>query len=162
VEVDEYYALQEPVPVKGNWFEGYSRLWTERLVPVGKKSALVIARYGKSNGWLDDQMAISVNSYGRGLVYYVGTYLDDPAQQAFLTRCLKTARVTIINSTQGIEVCTRVKPNGGIMYIVINHTSMEANIFLPWPAFEHLTGHELAAEFQLSAYGVAIVTPTKA
>jgi beta-galactosidase len=161
VEVDEYYALQEPVPVKGNWFEGYSHLWTERLVQVGKKSALVIARYGKSNGWLDDQIAISVNPYGTGMVYYVGTYLDDPAQQAFLARCLKTARVTTINSTQGIEVCTRVKPDGGIVYIVINHTSTNAKIILPWPAFEHLTGHELDAEFQLTAYGVAVVTPMK-
>ena len=162
VEVEEYFALQEPVPVIGNWFEGQSHIWTERLVPVGKKSARTIARYGKSNGWLDDQIAVSVNSYGRGLVYYVGAYLDEPAQQAFLTRCLKTARVTIINTIPGIEVNTRVRPDGTDVLIMINHTLTETNLHLPWPAFEHLTGQELTADFKLAPYGVAVITQMKA
>jgi beta-galactosidase len=165
VEVEEYYALQEPVPVKGNWFEGQSNLWAERLAPAGKKNARIIARYGKSNGWLDDQIAISVNTFGNGLVYYVGAYLDEPAQQALLTRFLKTARVTTISSAPGIEVRTRVSTdedgNGIEVYIVINHTSTEQTIHLPWLAFDHLAGVELAAEFKLTAYGVAVVTPLK-
>jgi beta-galactosidase len=161
VEVEEYYALQEPVPVKGNWFEGESHIWTERLSTVGKKGARIIARYGKSNGWLDDQIAISVNSYGKGLVYYVGAYLDEPAQGAFLTRCLKTAKVPAINSVLGIEVGTRTKPDGEIVYIIINHTGIEKIIQLPWTAHDHLTGQEYNAGFPLSAYGVAVVTQVK-
>jgi len=161
VEVEEYFALQEPVPVKGNWFEGQSHLWTERLGPVGKKSARIIARYGKSNGWLDDQIAISVNSYGKGLVYYVGACLDEPAQQAFFTRCLKTARITTISTIPGIEFSTRVRPDGADVLIVINHTLTETNLHLPWPAFDHLTGQELTADFKLAPYGVAVITQMK-
>jgi len=169
IEVEEYYALQDPVPVKGNWFEGQSGLWAERLAPAHPvrraPGCAIIARYGKSNGWLDDQIAISVNSYGKGLVYYVGAYLDESAQLALLTRFLKTSRVTTIVTASGIEVRTRVRPDddGNVteVYIVINHTASEHTIHLPWPAFEHLAGHELAAEFQLSAYGVAVVTPLK-
>jgi beta-galactosidase len=161
VEVEEYFALQEPVPVKGNWFEGQSHIWTERLVPVGKDSARIIARYGKSNGWLDDQIAISVNSYGKGLVYYVGAYLDEPAQQAFLTHCLKTARITTISTIPGIEINTRVRPDGTDVLIVINHTLTETNLHLPWSAFDHLTGQEVTADFKLAPYGVAVITQMK-
>jgi beta-galactosidase len=161
IEVEEYYALHEPVPVKGNWFEGQSRLWAERLVPVGKKSARVAARFGKCNGWLDDQIAISVNAFGKGLVYYVGVYLDEPAQQTFLARCLKTARITTINTAPGIEVSARVKAGGEEIYIVINHNSTGTSIKLPWPVLDHLTGQELRTDIALSPYGVVVVTPLK-
>lgn len=161
VEVDEYFALQEPVPVFGNWFTGQSNLWAERLVRIGKKSALVIAQYGKSNGWLDDQIAISVNSFGRGLVYYVGAYLDELSQQAFFTRVLKTAKVTTIVTPPGIEMRTRVRPGKEEVYIVINHTSTENIVHMPWPTFDHLTGVTFTKRLYLPAYGVVIITPVK-
>lgn len=163
VEVEEYFALQEPVPVIGNWFEGQSNLWAERLalVGVGKKSAHVIARYGKSNGWLDNQIAITVHSYGGGLVYYVGAYLEEGAQQALLNRVLKTAAVTTIVTSPGIEICTRQLPGGEKIYIVINHTSTESTLHMPWPVYDHLTKVEFAVEFKLAPYGVAVLTPVK-
>jgi beta-galactosidase len=161
VEVEDYYALQEPVPVLANWFEGKSNLWAERLVLVGKKTARVIARYNKSNGWLDGQIAISVNMYGNGMVYYVGTYLDEPAQKELLTRLLKTARITTITTPPGVEISARVRPDGEKVYIVINHTAAECPIRLPWPVFEHLGGTALNDEFKLAAYAVAVVTPVK-
>jgi beta-galactosidase len=165
IEVEEYYALQEPVSVKGNWFEGQTTLWAERLALTSKNSAHIIARYGKSNGWLDDRPAITVNMFGSGYIYYVGTYLDDPAQEALITRFLKTARVTIINTAPGIEFRARVGFNDAgdryEVFIVINHTPTPTTLHLPWPAFEHLTGQNMPDELPLTAYGVAIVTPLK-
>ena len=161
VEVEDYYALLDSVLVKGNGFEGQSSLWAERLVLTGKKDAQVLARYGKSNGWLDDQIAISVNVYGKGRVYYVGAYFDEPAQQALLTKILETAQVTTHVMPPGIEICRRVQPGGGEVYIVINHTTTERDVQLPWPAFEHLSGITITADFKLAAYAVAVVTPLK-
>ena len=46
VEVEEYFALAEPVPVKGNWFEGKSLQWAERLkfsTATMSRSLLVMA-----------------------------------------------------------------------------------------------------------------------
>ncbi|HEX5810381.1 MAG TPA: beta-galactosidase, partial [Anaerolineales bacterium] len=161
VEVEDYYALQEPVPVKGTWFEGESSLWAERLALTGKKDARVIARYRRSNGWLDDQIAISVNGFGSGLVYYVGAYLDEPAQQSFFARVLKTAKVTTILTPPGIEIRTRVRAGeGDPLYIVINHTSTECKISMPWPSFEYLSRRSFDAEFYLPAYGVMVLTPS--
>jgi beta-galactosidase len=161
VEVEDFYALQEPVPVIGTWFEGQSRLWAERLVLTGKNNARVIARYRKSNGWLDDQIAISVNGFGTGLVYYVGAYLDEAAQQLFFARVLKTAKVTTIVTPPGIEIRTRERSETGeLFYILINHTSMERDISMPWPSFEHLSRRAIAQEFYLAAYGVMVLSPS--
>ena len=161
VEVDDFYALLEPVPVLATWFEGQSSVWAERLTLIGKESARVIARYKKSNGWLDGRVAITVNSYGKGLVYYVGTYLDEAAQQILMTRLLKTAKVTTIVTPPGIEIGVRTRPDGGNVYIVINHTAEERPIQLPWPAIEHLSGAMITTEFKLPAYEVVVVTPLK-
>jgi beta-galactosidase len=161
VEVEEFYALEESVPVVGDGFEGTSNLWAERLALIGEKNARVLARYGKSNGWLDGQIAVSVNTYGKGLVYYVGAFLDGSAQQLFFERILKKAGVTPMATPDGIELGVRTRSNGEKIYIVINHTADERPIQLPWPAREHLTGATITSEFALAGYAVAVVTPSK-
>ena len=160
VEVDDFYALLEPVSVKGEWFKGESKLWAERLTLTGKKDVQVLARYGKSNGWLDDQIAISVNPFGQGLVYYVGAYLDEPAQQILFTRLLETANVATLVSAPGIEIQARLRRDE-IFYIVINHTVTEQTVSMPWTSFDHLSGGSLAEEFRLAAYALAILSPSQ-
>jgi len=162
VEVEDFYALQEPVPVTGTWFQGQSNLWAERLALTGKKEARVIARYRKSNGWLDDQIAVSVNGFGTGLVYYVGVCLDETAQQAFLARVLKIARVTTIVTPPGIEISPRASSRTGeLLYIVINHNSTECRISMPWHSLDHLSGKPVGGEFYLPAYGVMVLSPSQ-
>jgi len=161
-EVEDYYALQEPVPVTGDWFAGQSSLWAERLVLTGEKNARIIARYGKSNGWLDGQIAISVNTYGSGLVYYVGAYLDEAAQQTFFTQLLEASNVPTMVSAPDVEIRTRVGSGGNeTFYVVINHASTERTIHMPWPSFEHSSRVPFAAEFNLAAYAVAVLSPSK-
>ena len=161
VEVDEYYALQEPVPVIGNFFEGQSNLWAERLTKIERKKAIVMAKYGKSNGWLDDQIAISVHRYGKGLVYYVGAYLDAASQQVLLERMLKTAAVTTITTPPGIELCIRQQPGGDNIYIVINHKPTRNMLRMPWPVYNHITSLEHHTDINLDAYDIAVLTALK-
>jgi beta-galactosidase len=159
VEVEEYYALDEPVPVKGNWFDGVSRLWAERLKVRDEKGVVPIARYGPSNGWLDDQLAITVHGVKGGLVYYVGAYLDDAAQQAFLDRLVGTAMMKpVMEVPTGVEVRKRVNAKKEEIFIVINHEREEKRVPLPWPAREHLSGEAGKGELILAPYGVAILT----
>ncbi len=159
VEVEDYYALLKPVPVTADGFQGESNLWAERLALIGEKNAQVIARYGKCNGWLDGQIAISVNEYGRGRVYYVGAYLDDASQQSLLDQILETARVDTLVTEAGVEIIARTQPAGDEIVIVINHNSTEASVQLPWTSFEHLGGVHLDANFNLPAYSVVVLTP---
>jgi len=159
VEVEEYYALLETVPVTGNWFEGVSQLWAERLRVRDEDNTFAIARYGVSNGWLDDQLAITVHSYGRGLVYFVGAYLDEAAQQALLDHIVRTAVVKQqLETPAGVEARKRVNAEGEQVFIVINHEQAEQVLKLPWPAREHLSNQRLMDEWALAPYGVAVLT----
>jgi beta-galactosidase len=159
VEVEEYYALLDPVPVIGNWFTGTSQLWAERLKVRDKDSTHAVARFGAANGWLDDQLAITVHSYGRGLVYYVGAYLDGDAQQALMDHIVRMVGIRpIMETPAGVEARLRVAPDGKRIYILVNHEREERLVSLPWSAHEHLGGQPVAGDLKLAPYGVSILT----
>jgi beta-galactosidase len=160
VEVEEYYALDEPAPVKGNWFEGQSIQWAERLRVLTQSKAAIIARYGPANGWLDDQIAITVSAFGAsgGLVYYVGAYLDEAAQQAMIDRFLKNAAVTTIPAPDGVEIRHRLTPDEKQLYIIINHTRAEQTVSLPWPVYDCVKETDVTGQFTLEPYGVTLAT----
>jgi beta-galactosidase GanA len=92
-------------------------------------------------------------------VYFVGAYLDEAAQQAFIDRILKTAGVRPTMETgQGVEVRKRVNAAGKESFIVINHERVAQVVPLPWPAHEHLSGLAVTDELRLAPYGVALFT----
>ncbi len=159
VEVEEYYALDEPVPVKGNWFTGEARRWAERLKVHDDRYLSVIARYLPSNGWLDDQVAIAVRGLSSGLVYTVGAYLDDTAQDAFFQRVIDMAPLKpLIETPPDVEVCRRTGAQGMEVFIVINHSRTEQVVKLPWMAIDHLANRPVNTELKLAPYGVAVLT----
>jgi beta-galactosidase len=159
VEVEEYYALEQPIPVKGNWFSGEARLWAERIKVTGKTSA-VAARFGYSNGWLDEQPAVVVNAHGTGMVYYIAGWLNDAAQDMVLERFLRTASVKPpVETPAGVEVTRRTDAAGQDVYLFINHTTAEQAVNLSFASMEHLTGEQREpGPFSLDPYGVAVMT----
>jgi beta-galactosidase len=160
VEVEEYYALREPVPVIGNFFKGESRQWAERLKVFESKATSIMARYGKSNGWLDDQPAITVGaSHYSALIYYVGAYLDEDSQQQVVDRILQMRVIKpVIEAPKGVEVCQRVNPAGQQIFIIINHERQPQTVTVPWTALDHLTSNLVEKEFKLDPYEVAVIT----
>ena len=158
VEVEDYYALLEPVPVAGPGLQGISRQWAERLRPMPGDEVEVWARYGSSNGWLDGQPAITSHRYGQGLVTYVGAYLDDASQQALLDRIAVAAGVPLTFPTPpGVEVRPRHTAREQV-YLVINHTRAPAHLSLPWTAHDHLQNKAVQGALVLEPYGVAVLT----
>lgn len=161
VEVEEYYALDEPVPVKGNWFAGQSELWAERLKPVDEKFTFTVARYGPSNGWLDEQVAITVHAYGSsGMVYYIGAYLDKAAQDALIDHILRNAQIKPIKTPPGVEVRSRVNAAGREVYCVVNHLGSAQTLWLPWEAQDHLSDQAIKDRLELPPYAAAVLTRT--
>ena len=161
VEVEEYYALLDPVSVIGPSFKGESRIWAERLNILDEAGTTVIARYGESNGWLDGQVAITSHPFGRGCVTYVGAYLDEAAQQQLLDHITEAAGVLpIMKCPTGVEARKRIHADGDEVFILINHERTEKQVHFPWYAHEHLHGFDLQ-ELHLKAYGVAVVTRTE-
>jgi beta-galactosidase len=159
VEVEEYYALLDPVPVQGDWFTGSSSLWAERLRVLDPAETQVVARYGASNGWLDGQAAVTVHRYGRGLVTFVGAYLDEAAQQALLDQIVTQAGIQpVLETPKGVEARKRVGAQRQEVWIVINHEREEKQVHLAWPAQEHLSGDAVNGDLSLGPYGVAVLT----
>ncbi|MDQ2692186.1 MAG: beta-galactosidase, partial [Chloroflexota bacterium] len=91
VEVEDFYALLEPIPVHAESWDGHAQIWGERLKVLDSQSTHVMARYGAGQGWLTGQPVITVSNYGAGKVYFVGAYLDDPAQDALFITILHEA-----------------------------------------------------------------------
>ena len=166
VEVEEYYALDEPVPIKGNMFNGQAVIWAERL-KIKAPYTTEVARYGPCNGWLDNQVAVSVRAVGGGLIYYVGTILDEVSQYILMDRValMGTAKTVLTfpkgMKIPGLEVCRRVTNDKKEIYILINHDNAEKKVPIPWPAKEHLTDSAGTGEFKIGPYGVAIMTQIK-
>lgn len=161
IEVEEYYPLATPVTVIGNMFKnGTARFWAERLKIIDEsKYTQPVAHYGKHNGWLDDQIAMSYNPYSRGGVYYVGAYLDEIAQARMLEYiCDLNMIKPVLMTSHGVEVCQRVTPEGQKVYIVINHQQTETKVLIPWPARDHISGFSGKGQITLEPYGVVILT----
>ncbi len=161
IEVEEYYPLEIPVTVIGNMIKnGVSRLWAERLKIIDEsKHTQVVARFGKHNGWLDDQIAISFNPHGRGGVYYVGAYLDEIAQTRMLEYICDLQMIKpVMTTSRGVEVCQRVTTEGQKVFVVINHQPTEKKVLIPWAAREHLSGFAGKGQVTLEPYGVVVLT----
>jgi beta-galactosidase len=164
VEVEEYYALDTAVPVKGNFFNGIARTWAERLNKIMEEKLMQpVATYRRHNGWLDGQMAIAVNSYKRGYVFYVGAYLDEHANAELLNHICKIARVKpVLETRRGVEACQRITAEGQEVLLLINHESSPKQVAIPWEAIEHLSGNRGKGDLTLTPYGVAILTKAPA
>jgi beta-galactosidase len=153
VEVEDYYVLRDPAPVIGEGLSGEALLWAEQLKVRDEAATKIIARYGKSNGWLDGQAAITSHPHGKGLVTYAGACLDKTSQQKLMDDVAKSAGVQPIMETPvGVEVRKR-----GEVFIIINHERTDKKVSLPWQAREHLTGRDVR-DLELEPYGVAIIT----
>jgi len=128
---------------------------------INTNYCLYIAKYGKTNSWLDGQIGITINPIIRGFVYYVGAYLDPAAQDAMLDRFLHTAMVgASFAAPEGVELATRTKPDGSDIYFVINHKNEEVNVTIPWPAMDHISANPVQDTLHLPPYGVAVLTKT--
>lgn len=159
VEVEEYYSLECPIPVGGKLFQGSASLWAERLRLLGQQFTIVMARCGACNGWLDDQPAIVVNPFGSGFVYTVGTWLDAVSQQILVNQILSNTDIKPFAAPAPVEVRSRTRSDGTVLYFVINHSREPQVVALPWPATDHIGGQQFAqGNLSLYPYAVALLT----
>lgn len=158
-EVQEYYALQEPVPLVGDGWRGWSQIWAELVKVKDEVNSQVLAFYGESNGWLDGQPAIIQHPYGSGVVTFIGAYLDESSQVSLLDKIARQAGITpVMRTPEGVEACRRVSRSGQHIIILINHNRTEQHLQLPWNALEHLRHQGVGDVLTLEPYGIAVLT----
>jgi len=161
VVVEEAYVISEPVAVRANYFQGSAKTWAERLHRLDT-NAIEVAHYSIGlNRWLNETLAMTVRSFGRGLVYYIGCWLDDTSQAAVINRLAHSALIFPPKTPSGVHVSVRKQKGGKEIFFAINHTSRPQRVIWPWYAREHLAGIIVDGTYMMEPYGVAVLTREK-
>jgi beta-galactosidase len=114
-------------------------------------------RYGKSNGWLDDQPAAVTRKLGKGSITYIGASLDPAAMKSAVTWMLSDAGLAPVlpNIPEGVDVAIRTGDNKRIL-ILTNYNASPATIALPSEMHDVLAG-TTTNSVTLPQYGVAVL-----
>ncbi|MFI5835791.1 beta-galactosidase [Micromonospora sp. NPDC051300] len=133
VAVDDYYALERPVPVVGALFDdgrAHCSVWAETLSPLDPR-AEVLARYGTGNGWLDGAPAVVTVPLGAGRVTYVGAWLEPHPMARLMAWVVEQAGLAAVPHPPGaVEVCRRVGGAGQVV-VVLNHGAVDYRLNVP-------------------------------
>lgn len=118
--VEQFYALEKEFPVSGTWGSGQVSIWAEQLSNL-QPDTKILMRFGKSNGWLDDQPAAITRSYGKGSITYIGVILDEKLMKTAAEWMVKQsgARPAFSSVPDGVEVSTR-SGAGKSVFVLIN------------------------------------------
>jgi len=154
--VEQYYALEAEVPVGGTWGQGKARAWAEQL-EAASPDGQVLLRYGKSNGWLDDQPAAITHAYGKGRVTYIGAVLDDKLMDAAAEWMVQQSGVkpALGPVPEGVQVSRRVG-SGKTVFVLINFAAEDRQVDLAHP-MKLLLANRTADSLVLPRYGVEVL-----
>ena len=145
--VEQYYALDKPVPVEGDWGPAMTNVWAELLSvtppAAGSSDAVtkVLMRYGKSNGWLDGQPAAITRDVGKGSITYIGAALEgktlDSAVRWMLTKSQVKPEFGAL--PDGVDLYIR-KDAAHEVWILINFGATAQKVALPAEFTDVLSG----------------------
>ncbi len=155
--VEQYYALNEEVPVSGVWGAGKARIWAEQLSAKAPDTETLLT-YGESNGWLDRQPAVISRKVGKGRITYVGAWLDDTLMRAAGQWMIRLSGLAPAFGPvpEGVEVSRRVGA-GKEVFVVVNHTKAAQHVALPRPMRRTLHGDEQVSSIELPGRGVEVL-----
>lgn len=132
------------------------------------ESAQPIATYGGSEFYAGTP-AITINNFGEGAAYFVGTPLNDDCMDAFVAPIISSLHLPAIETPDDVSLALRyiadngtdVAVSGSAYAFLLNHAAESRTVHIPQleGATNLLTGEKLPAEITLPAYGV-IVTQT--
>ena len=160
--VEQYYALDQDVPMTGEWGKGSGKIWAEQL-SVKDPGAHVLMRYGKSNGWLDGQPAAITHAVGKGSITYIGAWLDEKTMDAAAKWMVETSGISLlpINLPKGVDLYVRrTDAKSGsqkTVWILINFGKDTATVSLPGAMTDVLAGASVES-VKLDQYAVAVLT----
>jgi len=129
--VEEYDSLPEGVTQPLQFTiparpDQVARVWYDVLAPQG---AQVIARY--TQDYYKGKPAITLNTYGKGRVLYVGVFGNDPLYETFMSWLLASVGVEgVLSAPEGVEVAERWQGNRRLLF-VLNHTEQAQDVVLP-------------------------------
>lgn len=95
--------------------KGFGGVFRDMLVPI---NAQVLYRY--NDEFYKEYSAVTKNSYGKGLVYYLGCSVDDATLKILIENILSEANIPTEKSPNGVEIVYRGTVDKKIR-MIINH-----------------------------------------
>jgi beta-galactosidase len=145
-------------PAGGNEFA--ATLLCDRIHLEGAEA---LAYY--AHDFFADEPAVTRNRFGEGLAYYVATHPDAHGIRHIMAMVCgeKGLAAPIGFLPEGLEVTTRVAPNGERQLYILNHSTTGHECVLPWPsALDLLSGEEFIGSFSIPAKEVRVLVSTSA
>lgn len=109
--------------------------------------------------------AITVNNYGGGHAWYLGTQLDDVGLLRFMKELIDTAGIVPWLGTaqmRGIETTVRTNPQGDSLRYILNHNTERMSFSLPDGNYRELiTGETVSGNVTIPKHGVMILQDLK-
>jgi beta-galactosidase len=153
--VEQFYALDQTVPVSGVWGDAQDTTWAEQL-GVMDQATQVLLRYGKSNGWLDGQPAAVTRKVGRGTITYIGTGLDAAAMRHAAEWMLKVSGVPRVLPEMPADVDVAIRSNEKSRILILTNYGSEICVKLPHSMHDVLKGGDTTS-VSLPRFGVVVL-----
>lgn len=159
VEIDDYTTLEAPVALQasadGPAGVAQGSVWADEIVLT---TANPVASY--QAGWLADTPAVTVNTFGKGKVVYVGTLLRGENLEAFITWLARLAEVApSLRTPPGVRAYERQSDAHRLVFL-LNFAVSPQVVELDATWHELLSGQDVQS-VHLSPAGVAIIQKPK-
>ncbi len=154
--VEQFYALENPVPVEGTWGAGEDAIWAEQI-GVKSPDTHVLMRYGKSNGWLDGQPAAVTRKVGSGSITYIGAALDEASMKQAAEWMMQQSGVAAVMPDLPKDVELSIRSGAGKRVLILsNFGETPQTIALP-QSMTDVLGGGTTSSVTLPQYGVAVL-----
>lgn len=129
-------------------------LWCELLEPT---TADVLAEY--TSDFYAGTPAITLNEYGHGRVFYVGTMGGTPLYEALLRRLTPDVGVEpVLGTHEGVEAVVRAGEDGQRVLFLLNHTPDNQQVTLDQPYRDLLSGEDACGVISVAGYDVRVLS----
>ena len=155
--VEQFYALDTPVPVSNEQTSGTATIWAEQLSTTNPETKILL-RYGTSNDWLDNQPAVISRTLGKGSITYIGPLLDARLLAATLAPFEPKSTPLFRPLPTNIELCRRTAGTHEIL-ILINHSN-DPTTATPLVPVHDILNDTTPTTINLPAQGVAVLETT--
>ena len=127
-------------------------LWADLIHPEGAETLASFA-----DGFYAGMPAVTRNTFGDGVAYYLGTHPDARYTKAFLRSvCAEAGAKAPLRVSSGVEVVRRRAGDASILF-VLNHGEETIDVELEGAALDLLTGAERGGTLRLEPFGAAVL-----
>ena len=125
---------------------------------IHREGARRLATYGGGEFYAGHS-ALTVNTYGKGKAYFVGTPLDETGMSAFMAPIIKELGLKPLDTPEDVSLSVRYGDDGVRYAFLINNSESDKRLCLDElnGGVELLTGHVVDGPVELKPYGVNVI-----